>query len=164
MYHLFNIFYKNNGSWVVLMDNIMISNQYGYEDYDYLECVIKETLLHEKAEDAIFSIIFVDAEEIQKINSEYRNKDQVTDVISFAFEDNGNVLPNGVRVLGDIYICIPRMQEQAKNYHHSEKRELSFLVVHGLLHLLGYDHMTKEEETVMFGLQSEILDKLGIIR
>ena len=68
------------------------------------------------------------------------------------------------RVLGDIYICIPRMISQAKEYGHSETRELSFLVVHGLLHLLGYDHMNKEDEEKMFGLQKEILDEEGITR
>ena len=71
---------------------------------------------------------------------------------------------NDIRVLGDIYICIPQMKRQAINYGHSEKRELSFLAVHGLLHLLGYDHMTKEEEKEMFGLQELILDGENIKR
>ena len=89
--------------------------------------------------------------------------DRVTDVISFAFEDSEK-LKSTIRVLGDIYICIPRMQEQAKEYGHSEKRELSFLVVHGLLHLLGYDHQTKEEENVMFTKQELILNGTNIKR
>jgi probable rRNA maturation factor len=71
---------------------------------------------------------------------------------------------NKARVLGDIYICIPRMLEQASEYGHSIKRELSFLTVHGLLHLLGYDHMQKEDEEVMFKLQELILDETGITR
>lgn len=141
-----------------------ITDQYGYDGYDYLEEVIEETLSHENALGALYSIVFVSEEEIQVLNRDYRNKDCVTDVISFAFEDNGNVLPEGLRMLGDIYICIPRMKEQALQYGHSEKRELSFLVVHGLLHLLGYDHMKDEEEKIMFGLQEEILTKLGIVR
>ena len=163
MYYLCHLFYKNYGSWVVLMNIENINNQYGYEDYDYLEEVILETLRHEQALGAIYSIIFVNESCIKELNRDYRGKDAVTDVISFAFEDNGNELPDGIRMLGDIYICIPRMKEQAKNYGHSEKRELSFLVVHGLLHLLGYDHMSLEEEKVMFGLQEEILAKLGIL-
>jgi rRNA maturation RNase YbeY len=69
-----------------------------------------------------------------------------------------------LRVLGDIYVCIPRMKEQAINYGHSEKRELSFLTVHGLLHLLGYDHQTKDEEEIMFGLQELILNGANITR
>ena len=126
--------------------------------------VIFHTLEHEKALGAIFSIIFVDEEEIQKMNYTYRGKDCVTDVISFAFEDNGNVVVDECRVLGDIYICIPRMISQAKSYGHSEKRELSFLVVHGMLHLLGYDHMNQDDEKVMFSLQDEILEQVGILR
>ena len=113
---------------------------------------------------SIFSIIFVSEEEIQSINFHYRGKNAVTDVISFAFEDNGNVLASNCRVLGDIYVCIPKMKAQAVEYGHSEKRELSFLVVHGMLHLLGYDHMQKEEEEVMFSLQKEILESVGILR
>jgi len=135
-----------------------------YKDYDYLNDVIKTTLEHENAVDAYLSVIFVDNDEIQEINRTYRNIDRVTDVISFALEDNDEKLV-GDRILGDIYLCIPRMKEQAKEYNHSEKRELSFLVCHGLLHLLGYDHVNnKEEEKVMFDLQDEILDSLNITR
>ncbi|MGM9834881.1 MAG: rRNA maturation RNase YbeY [Bacilli bacterium] len=135
-----------------------------YKDYEYLDGVIKKTLKHESVENATFSIIFVDEEEIQKINREYRNIDRVTDVISFAFEDNDNLLYNDIRVLGDIFICIPRMKDQAIEYGHSEKRELAFLTVHGLLHLLGYDHMTKEDEVKMFAVQELILDGENIKR
>ncbi len=142
-----------------------INNVYGYDkDYSYLDRVIKRTLMKEKALASIFSIIFVSEEEIQTINKTYRQIDKVTDVISFAFEDNKDDFMLENRVLGDIYICIPRMISQAKEYGHSETRELSFLVVHGLLHLLGYDHMNKEDEEKMFGLQKEILDEEGITR
>ena len=135
-----------------------------YKDYDYLNDVIKATLEHENASDAYLSIIFVDNDEIQNINRTYRNIDRVTDVISFALEDNNEEIV-GERILGDIYLCIPRMKEQAIEYGHSEKRELSFLVCHGLLHLLGYDHVNnKEEEKIMFDLQDEILDSLNIKR
>ena len=105
------------------MDSVVINDNYGYSPYDYLNEVIFQTLKHEDALGAIFSIIFVDEKEIQRINLAYRGKDSVTDVISFAFEDNGNVLSDSCRVLGDIYICIPRMKEQAISYGHSEKRE-----------------------------------------
>ena len=142
-----------------------INNNYGYKnDYSYLEKVISATLKHEKVENAIFSIIFVDNDEIKKINKEYRNIDKITDVISFAFEDNNNIVYNNLRILGDIYICIPRMIEQAKEYGHSEKRELSFLTVHGLLHLLGYDHMNEKDEKEMFALQELILNEQDIKR
>ena len=142
-----------------------INNVYGYDkDYSYLDRVIKRTIIKKKALASIFSIIFVSEEEIQTINKTYRQIDKVTDVISFAFEDNKDDFMLENRVLGDIYICIPRMISQAKEYGHSETRELSFLVVHGLLHLLGYDHMNKEDEEKMFGLQKEILDEEGITR
>lgn len=159
-----SVFYKDHGTWVVLMDNVTINNNYGYENYEYLEEVILKTLEQERAQNAIVSIIFVDEKEIKEINRIYRGKDTVTDVISFALEDNGISAPEEIRVLGDIYICIPRMKEQAKEYGHSEKRELSFLTVHGLLHLLGYDHMETEEEKIMFDLQDKILESLGITR
>lgn len=142
-----------------------INNEYGYqEEYSYLEKIIKKTLEVEEVYHPIFSITFVGEEEIQEMNKTYRGIDKVTDVISFAFEDSETSLKNEIRVLGDIYVCIPRMQEQAKNYGHSEKRELSFLVVHGLLHLLGYDHMTPEEEKIMFAKQEMILDATNIKR
>ena len=133
-----------------------INNLYGYqEDFSYLNKVIKKTLKLEKVRHAVFSITFVGEEEIKKLNKEYRNRDCVTDVISFAFED-ASFLHSKLRVLGDIYICIPRMLEQAKSYGHSSKRELAFLTVHGLLHLLGYDHIKKEEEAIMFAKQELI--------
>ena len=146
------------------MINYEINDLVNYKYYDYLDDVIKRTLKKENVDNCIFSIILVDEKEIKKINKEYRNIDTITDVISFAFEDNSDISYNDIRVLGDIYICIPRMKEQAKEYGHSEKRELSFLTVHGLLHLLGYDHQTKEEEKEMFGLQEEILNGANIKR
>lgn len=135
-----------------------------YQDYDYLYSLLNHTLEHEKVNNAIFSIIFVDDDEIHRLNRDYRQVDRITDVISFAFEDSDDLVYNDIRVLGDIYICIPQMKRQAINYGHSEKRELSFLAVHGLLHLLGYDHITSEDEKVMFGLQELMLDDENIKR
>ena len=143
----------------------VINDLYGVDfKYNYLNKVIKYTLKHEKVKKAYFSIIFVDEKEIQRINKEYRGIDKVTDVISFALEDSENVIYSNYRILGDIYICIPRMLEQAEEYNHSVKRELSFLTVHGLLHLLGYDHQTKEDEEKMFKLQELILNAQNITR
>ncbi len=132
--------------------------------YNYLHNVIKRVLKHEHVKKAYFSIIFVDLEEIHRINKEYRHIDKPTDVISFALEDNKDNIKNEIRILGDIYICIPKMIEQAKTYKHSIKRELSFLTVHGLLHLLGYDHMVKKEEKIMFALQELILNEARITK
>lgn len=115
------------------------------------------------------SLTFVSNEKIHEINREYRGIDRPTDVISFALEEMGEdeieiIGTNIPRVLGDIIISIPKAREQADEYGHSFMRELGFLAVHGLLHLLGYDHETKEEETVMFKKQEEILQKFGLTR
>lgn len=119
------------------------------------------------------SITLVDNEKIQEINRDYRSIDQVTDVISFAIEDNDDEefwdffeeedfpIP---RLLGDIFISIDRTKEQAKDYGHSFERELGFLVVHGFLHLNGYDHQTEAEEKEMFALQEKILKEHGLER
>lgn len=126
---------------------------------EYIEFVVKK----EKIEDAIFNIIFVSNEEIHRINKEYRNVDRITDVISFALEDeeSGNDL---IRILGDIYIAIDVAYEQAVEYNHSRKREVCFLATHGILHLLGYDHIEEEEEKIMFSHQEELLSEYGINR
>lgn len=142
-----------------------INDEFGYsENYDYLDSLIERVLTREKATDSVFSIIFVDNEKIHELNKQFRGVDRPTDVISFALEDAEEEFLSTIRVLGDIYISIPKMQEQAKEYGHSEKRELAFLVVHGLLHLLGYDHQTEEEEKVMFQIQEEMLNEEGISR
>ena len=146
------------------MENYSIVDNNLYQNYDYLNEVINHTLEVMGTKNAIFTIIFVTPEEIHELNKQYRGVDRVTDVISFALEDAHDVSLTDVRVLGDIYICIDRMKEQAIEYGHSETRELSFLTVHGLLHLLGYDHQTKEDEEVMFGLQRKILSDLNINR
>ena len=130
-----------------------------YEDYlKYIETAFK--LLKLKF-DPIISVSLIDDEKIHEINKQYRNIDKSTDVISFAFLDNENIdlkAAKGPVVLGDIYISIDHAKAQAKEYGHSEKREFSFLFVHGLLHLLGYDHMKKEDEDIMFPLQEDILN------
>ena len=146
------------------MENYSIIDNNLYQNYDYLNEVINHTLEVMDAKESIFTIIFVTKEEIHELNKQYRGVDRVTDVISFALEDAHDVSLTDVRVLGDIYICIDRMKEQAIEYNHSETRELSFLTVHGLLHLLGYDHQTKEDEEVMFNLQRKILSDLNINR
>ena len=108
--------------------------------------------------------IFVSNEEIHRINKEYRKVDRVTDVISFALEDNPDIVYEDFRLLGDIYIAVDIAYDQAIEYNHSREREVCFLATHGLLHLLGYDHMTEEEEKEMFGKQEELLKEYGINR
>lgn len=145
------------------MNSFEIVDEVGYKNYDYLNDVLNYTLEKLKITDSLFTIILVSNDKIWKINKEYRNVDRPTDVISFALNDKGN-FKGPINVLGDIYISIDKMREQAILYAHSEKRELSFLAVHGLLHLLGYDHMIScEKEKEMFDLQKEILNEKGII-
>ena len=146
------------------MNNYSIFDEYGYNDnYDYLNDVINKTLELENVSNASFSIIFIDDEKMHKMNLDYRGIDRTTDVLSFALEDN-DYIDSEIRELGDIFISIPKMKEQAIEYDHSEKRELSFLVCHGLLHLLGYDHTkSEEEERIQFGKQDEVLNSLNIV-
>ncbi|MFS0689775.1 rRNA maturation RNase YbeY [Sporosarcina sp. 179-K 8C2 HS] len=116
------------------------------------------------------SVTFVTDEEIRKINAEYRGKDKATDVISFALEEmtEGEVAivqEEGMPiVLGDIIISVETAARQSAEYGHDERREIGFLALHGFLHLLGYDHMTEEDEKEMFGRQKEILTSFGLER
>ncbi|GEN84350.1 endoribonuclease YbeY [Sporosarcina luteola] len=116
------------------------------------------------------SVTFMTDEEIRKINAEYRGKDKATDVISFALEEmsEGEIAiiqeENMPIVLGDILISVETANRQAAEYGHDERREIGFLALHGFLHLLGYDHMTEEDEKEMFGRQREILSSFGLER
>lgn len=109
------------------------------------------------------SLIIVGKTKIRNINRDYRNIDRVTDVISFANIDSDDydyLAEDGEVNLGDIFINVDRVKSQAKKYGHSIKREFMFLFVHGMLHLLGYDHMEKEDEKIMFSLQDRIIGEL----
>ena len=121
----------------------------------YVEFIVKE----ENLDNCIFNIILINNKEIRKINKEYRNIDKETDVITFALEDYDDGI-KGIeyRVLGD------KVYEQALEYGHSVKRELCFLATHGILHLLGYDHMKEEDEKIMFERQEELLNAYQIQR
>ena len=146
------------------MNKVEIINETKEEikELNIIDKLMSFALNYLNIEDAIFNIIIVDNEAIHKINKEYRNIDRPTDVISFALEDNKDFIDIGYRILGDIYISLDKVKEQSINYNHSFLRELSFLSVHGLLHLLGYDHMNKEDEDEMFKLQELILNEFGI--
>lgn len=136
-----------------------------YEEFDVVLKVLDKALKKENLENVSFNLIIVDNEYIHELNKTYRNIDRVTDVITFALEDDDSiVLPTDERVLGDIYISIDKAISQAEEYGHSLLRELSFLAVHGFYHLLGYDHMSEEDEKVMFRKQEEVLSEYGISR
>ncbi len=138
------------------------------------ECINK-VLDHEKCGfDAEVSVTIVDSNEIKALNKEHRNKDTVTDVLSFPileFDENRDIVNSeydfdgNLVVLGDIVICAERAKEQAEEYGHSFVREIAFLTVHSMLHLLGYDHENNTDmEQIMFKKQEEILSQMGIIR
>ena len=120
--------------------------------------------------------VFVDEEEIRRLNRELRKTDKVTDVLSFpSLEDiKGEALyaedfpyeidEEGNLMIGSIAVCVKRAEEQAEEYGHSFERELHYLLVHGIMHCLGYDHMTDEEKAEMREKEEYILNKLGITR
>ena len=151
---------------------LLIDNRSDYELSEEMtevfEKVCKESLIYEDFEtDCEISLSIVNDEEIHEINKQFRNIDRPTDVLSFpqlTFEEGeeADVNENGEIVLGDIIISADRAREQAEEFGHSMKREMAFLAVHSMLHLMGYDHMEKEEEEDMFRRQKEILLNAGI--
>ena len=129
-----------------------------------LKKLIKYAVKYMKLKNVTFSVIFVDNEKIKELNKNYRNIDRITDVITFRLADYEEVKCGKISVLGEVYISLDKAKEQSIEYGHSYLRELSFLLVHGFLHLLGYDHMNEEDEKEMFSLQEEILNGFGIKR
>ncbi len=125
---------------------------------DIINKVARQVLILEDYEPDEFevSVSIVSNEEIKKLNKQYRGIDKVTDVLSFPLE-SGNCL-------GDIVISLQRAIEQAEEYGHSIEREIGFLTAHSMLHLLGYDHLTEEDEKIMFNLQEKTLEKLELHR
>lgn len=127
---------------------------------DYLIIMEKAGKILNRSDTLVCSVIFCSPDQIHEINRTYRNIDRPTDVISFAMQDDqSNILiEEEENELGDIFINTQAVKDQAAQYGHSTRRESCFLFCHGLLHLMGYDHMTEEDEKVMFGLQKEILN------
>ena len=149
------------------MNNIGIFNESEKkikEELSQVKRLIKYALDYLKIKNVEFNLIIVDNNKIRELNNCYRKIDKYTDVISFALEDYETITFEDIRVLGDIYISIDKAVEQANEYGHSLLREVAFLSIHGLLHLLGYDHNTEEEEKIMFDLQEAILNGYGLKR
>ena len=118
-------------------------------------------------ENSEVSVTLTDNEHIHVFNREYRGVDRPTDVISFAFNESEEpevVGGSEINMLGDLIISLERAEEQAADYGHSVRREVAFLTVHGMLHLLGYDHMEDEEREEMEAEQRFVMEKLGISR
>ena len=112
--------------------------------------------------DYYLSLLIADNKIIKQINKEYRNKDTETDVISFAYNETENI--GGLNVLGDIIISLEKVKNQSKEYGHSEEREFYYVLCHGLLHLLGYDHIEEEDKKIMRKREEEILEKFNYTR
>ncbi|AHZ16662.1 rRNA maturation RNase YbeY [Bacillus velezensis] len=154
----------------LLIDIVDETNSVSADALQEVEKLLQFAAEKEGVQDqAEVSVTIVTNEEIREINRDYRGKDTPTDVISFALEEEGEdeveiVGADMPLVLGDIIISADRTKEQAEEYGHSFMRELGFLAVHGFLHLLGYDHMTKEEEEEMFSKQKDLLDEYGLTR
>lgn len=159
----------------IIIENEQEKQEVAEEIEDTIRRVILKTLEFEECDfDAEVSVTIVDNEAIREINREQRDIDKVTDVLSFPmlwFDENGNIIDSDydtdgdLLLLGDIVISAERAMEQAKEFGHSFRREMAFLTVHSMLHLLGYDHVDNPEgERIMFAKQEEILKLLGINR
>ena len=155
---------------ILNIDFLDETNEVKGEHIELVEKLLQHAAKVENIEEGSeVSVTFVTNEAIHEINRQYRDKDQPTDVISFALEEMGEgevqIIGEGIpRILGDIIISTDRTREQAGEYGRSFERELGFLAVHGFLHLLGYDHMTEQDEKEMFGKQDEILSSFGLSR
>lgn len=134
------------------------------EEITNIQEALEKAIEIEEVDNIFFNVILVDNSYIHELNKTYRGIDRITDVISFALEDYKDMPKCDVRILGDIYISVEKAHNQAEEYGHSFKREICFLAVHGFLHLLGYDHMIKAEEKIMFGRQELILNEAGITK
>lgn len=118
-----------------------------------------------RAEDLEISLTLVEADEIQTLNREYRGRDQVTDVLSFPLYERPEQIPaEGTALLGDIVICLSRAEAQAEEYGHSLERELAFLFVHSMFHLLGFDHEDPQDTRAMREAEESVLSDLGLTR
>ncbi len=149
--------------------NVLFENETNIDvNSKLIEDVIKESLSYEKiSNNCEISVTIVDNKTIHQINKKHRNIDRPTDVLSFPLIDfNKESIPNNSQVvyLGDIIISIEKAIEQANEYGHSLDREIGFLTAHSMLHLLGYDHIEKDEEEIMFKKQEEILENLNLRR
>lgn len=129
---------------------------------EYVQKVLEKE--YETEAPVYMSLLFTGNDEIQVINREYRDKDQPTDVISFAYHETEDFDIGPYDTLGDIVISLERVVEQAKEYNHSDKRELFYVLTHGILHLLGYDHIEEEDKKEMRAKEEEILGSFGYTR
>lgn len=138
------------------MIQINIVNQTSSNIDRYTEVITNVFKTIESSEE--MNVIFLDSEQMRALNQQFRKMNKTTDVLTFPSDD---VL---IESIGDVFINIDKVREQALEYDHSEDREVAFLAIHGYLHILGYDHHTKEEEKLMIEKQRQILSKAGLER
>ncbi len=162
---------------------VVVENESGQEfDFPYVQLAEDVVNAAMDAEDFPFeaevNVLLVTREEIHRINLEQRQIDAPTDVLSFPLiaypaagdfskveEDSDNFNPDtGEALLGDIILCVDKIKEQAAEYGHSERREYAFLILHSMLHLFGYDHMTEQEAAIMEQKQRNILEDMQVFR
>ena len=160
-FELFFSLLYNLGMEIIFTNNAKDRSVYRYKK-DFEMILERACQVLDRKGDWSLSVIYVTPEQIHEINRDYRNVDRPTDVISFAIQDDMSdmLIEEDQYELGDIFINVQAIRDQAKAYGHSIRREACFLFCHGLLHLMGYDHMKEEDEKVMFALQDEILDEL----
>ena len=145
-----------------------LDEQYDFLEGEYASLMATAFELLSVSQYYEVDVSLVDDETIHQINRDYRHIDRVTDVISFAFLDDdseaGRINGDIPRLLGEIFICVPQALRQAKEIGNTDMRELRFLFTHGLLHLLGYDHMEEDEKKVMRAREEEVLSAIGVDR
>ncbi len=151
--------------------DLLINNEQSHYDIepfrDLITRAFLEVLAREGADpDVEVSLTFVDDEQIRVLNREYRAKDTATDVLSFPQDDEDGFMsiPGMPQVLGDIVISLPRAEEQAETFGHSLEREVVYLAVHGLLHLLGFDHEDEEGRAEMRAREEAVMEAIGLRR
>lgn len=137
---------------------IKVFNNYGVLGFPYRKVVklLQSEFTNRFIKHKEVSLIFINEEEIKRLNWEYRKIDKVTDVLSFPNDD--------AQYIGEIFIAVRQLKKQAEELKHSKQRECAFLITHGLLHLLGYDHQNELEEKEMFTLTEDILQTCGFRR
>jgi len=147
----------------VYIDNRQKEIEINDELIELVKKVMKECLiLEEKTTDYEISLSFVNDQEIQKLNREYRNVDSSTDVLSFPMEDDFSSSP--IPILGDIIISLEKALSQGKEYGHSFNREVAYLTAHSMFHLLGYNHIEKNEKQIIRKKKKHIIKSLGIFK
>jgi len=146
----------------VLFDNRQDKIKIQKSTEDLLEKVIETSLkLENMSLDYEISVSFVTNDEIRELNSQFRNIDKETDVLSFPFEDE---FETGIRILGDIVLSVEKAMDQAEEFGHTVERELAYLTAHSTLHLMGYDHMNDDEKSIMRQKEKAIMKALQIFK